>query len=68
MPASVTDLEYELDATAIINFARARAAARETGGELLFIGRGVGMVFGLLGVVLLARVLSTCSSMEASPL
>ncbi|KAJ6548467.1 ABC protein [Mycena capillaripes] len=41
---------------AIINFAKARAAARETGEDLPSIGKGVGMAFGLIGVVLLASV------------
>ncbi|KAJ6523742.1 hypothetical protein B0H19DRAFT_1276831 [Mycena capillaripes] len=41
---------------ATIKFAKARAAAWEKGGDLSFIGKGVGMAFGLIGVVLLPSV------------
>ncbi|KAJ6530723.1 hypothetical protein B0H19DRAFT_1273701 [Mycena capillaripes] len=41
---------------AIINFANARAAAWETGWYLPLIGKGVGMAFGLIGVLHLPSV------------
>ncbi|KAJ6577414.1 P-loop containing nucleoside triphosphate hydrolase protein [Mycena capillaripes] len=41
---------------AIINFAKARAAAREDGAELPSVGRGVGMAVGLFGMVIMASV------------
>ncbi|KAJ7874637.1 hypothetical protein B0H13DRAFT_2348477 [Mycena leptocephala] len=41
---------------AIIYFAKARAAAQETGGDLPSTGRRVAMAFGLIGIVLLASV------------
>ncbi|KAJ7063750.1 ABC protein [Mycena amicta] len=41
---------------AIINFAKARAAARETGDGLPSVGKGVGMALGLICVVLIASV------------
>ncbi|KAF7349803.1 ABC protein [Mycena venus] len=41
---------------AVIDFAKARAVARETGGDVPSIKKGFGMAFGLIGVVLLANV------------
>ncbi|KAJ6466582.1 ABC protein [Mycena vitilis] len=41
---------------AIINFAKARAAARLNGEELPSIGRGIGMALGLFGVVIMASI------------
>ncbi|KAJ7056634.1 ABC protein [Mycena amicta] len=41
---------------AIINFAKARAAAREDGTEMPPVGRGIGMAFGLIGVVMSASI------------
>ncbi|KAJ6570146.1 ABC protein [Mycena vulgaris] len=40
----------------IINFAKARAAAREAGTELPSIGRGVGLSIGLFWVVIMASI------------
>ncbi|KAF7327458.1 ABC protein [Mycena kentingensis (nom. inval.)] len=41
---------------AIINFAKERAAAREDGRPLPDVGKGVGMAFGLVGVVVTASI------------
>jgi hypothetical protein len=41
---------------AIINFAKARATARQDGAELPSVGRGIGMAVGLFCMVIMASV------------